>query len=494
MLPSRGDDGGDGRRRTIVETTPPSTLARKSRSPSAWLFLAVFAGVVLSFLGATLYARFLERAIHDATEDIAGNAAPSIEHLGKAGCELRHGQALVEAWVLSKGSDHAAFDELARARARTRAEAEAYLALPTFPGEREAWQEVALELRTAGELCDLILLAMARGDPDAADLVLHRLRPAVNRGADALERSVEINAAQARRLAQLIEVTRRRSVVTAGALDGLSAVLALGGCGLLHRAVRHHAAQLDENRRLIEARAEELDLFAGRVAHDVMSPVGVACLAFALTDRSLPAEHPAKATLARGQRSLQGVQRLIDGLLELARAGARPGRDARAEVRPILDETIDEVLPAAQAAGVELRVEPFEACAVACSEGVLASLVSNLVRNAVKYMGDRPERRVTVRVWARSSSVRIEVADTGPGIHEELHAAIFQPYVRATASAQPGLGLGLATVKRIVDAHGGSLDLVSSPGNGSLFRIDLPRAARDARGAFTACTAPPLPR
>jgi signal transduction histidine kinase len=441
-----------------------------------WLFFGVFAGVVLSFLGATTYERYLERAVHALAEEITANAAPSIEHLSKARSELRHVETLVQGRVLAKGSDRPALDEIARARRSLRAETDAYLTLPPFAGERESWEEVAADIDGFNEGCDRILDAVAHGDPGAPDLALLQLGPAADRAADALGRSVAFNAEQARALAQRIEVTRRRAAHLAGVLDALSAVMALCACLGLYRVVARHAALLDENRRLTEARAAELDLFAGRVAHDVMSPLGAATLALSMASRHLPAEHQAKGLLSRGQRSLQSLQRLVDGLLELARAGAQPRPDAHAEVRPVLDEVLAEVRPAAAEAGIALRADPFEPCAVACGEGVLASLLSNLVRNAVKYMGDRPERRVTVRVQARSEQVRIEVADTGPGIPEELHASIFEPYVRGTPSGKPGTGLGLATVKRIVDAHGGALDLTSSPGRGSVFRIDLPRA------------------
>jgi signal transduction histidine kinase len=462
-----------------------SLRAHGGQPPSAWLFLAVFAAVVLSFVGATSYERYLEQAIHSLAEEITADATPSIEHLSEARSELRHVQALVQGLALSKGEGRLARDEdeIARARRVFRAETDAYLALPLFAGERGHWEEVVADIDTVNQLCDRILDAVAHGDPGASDLAILQLEPAADRAAEALGRSVTFNAREARALAQRIDVTRRRAANLAGALDALSAVLALIACLGLYRVVRRHATLLDENRRLTEARAAELDLFAGRVAHDIMSPLGAATLALSMANRSLPDEHQAKAFLARGQRSLQSLQRLVDGLLDLARAGSRPCPDARAEVRPVLDEVIAEARPAAVEAGIEVRVDPFEPCAVACAEGVLASLVSNLVRNAVKYMGRCPERRVTVRVHARPEAVRIEVADTGPGIPEALHATIFEPYVRGSGSDKPGIGLGLATVKRIVDAHRGKLALTSSPGRGSVFRIDLPRAGGAVREA-----------
>src|SRR5262249_40495279 len=102
-------------------------------------------------------------------------------------------------------------------------------------------------------------------------------------------------------------------------------------------------------------------------------------------------------------------------------------------------------------------------------------IVSNLVRNAIKYMGDAKERIVRVRAVIDGSSLRIEVEDTGPGIAPQLHERVFEPYVQLQrGGARSGIGLGLATVKRLVIAHGGSLGIRSRLGAGSLFWVKLP--------------------
>jgi signal transduction histidine kinase len=97
------------------------------------------------------------------------------------------------------------------------------------------------------------------------------------------------------------------------------------------------------------------------------------------------------------------------------------------------------------------------------------------VRNAIKYMGDAPVRRVTVRSFARRRAVRIEVADTGPGLPPEAASRVFEPYVRATATSGGGFGLGLATVRRLVEAHRGRVGVDSGP-TGATFWVELPSA------------------
>jgi signal transduction histidine kinase len=124
---------------------------------------------------------------------------------------------------------------------------------------------------------------------------------------------------------------------------------------------------------------------------------------------------------------------------------------------------------------------------VACSPGVLVSVVTNLLGNAVKYMGDAPIKRVTVRSTIARTVARVEVSDTGPGVPRELRERIFDPYVRATNPSIPGMGLGLATVRRLIESHGGSVGMEPNGGiGGSVFWFELPLFSEDRAGAHPA--------
>ena len=104
---------------------------------------------------------------------------------------------------------------------------------------------------------------------------------------------------------------------------------------------------------------------------------------------------------------------------------------------------------------------------------MLISIMTNLIANAVKFMGDAVVQRVTIRARQVSRDVQFEVSDTGPGIGPELRERVFEPYVHG-ASTAAGFGLGLATVRRLVEAHGGEVSLESSPEGGSRFWFRLP--------------------
>jgi signal transduction histidine kinase len=148
-------------------------------------------------------------------------------------------------------------------------------------------------------------------------------------------------------------------------------------------------------------------------------------------------------------------------------------------VSEVIQSLSQELEPLAREAGVELRVEPApDVCFVACQPGVLMSMIDNLVRNAIKYTAESAIRCVTVRTQGKRESVRVEVKDTGPGIAARDQLLVFEPFARATTSdGKPGIGLGLATVKRLATSHGGSVGLESSEGQGSLFWFELPRAS-----------------
>jgi signal transduction histidine kinase len=91
-------------------------------------------------------------------------------------------------------------------------------------------------------------------------------------------------------------------------------------------------------------------------------------------------------------------------------------------------------------------------------------------------MGDSKVRRIVVRVTDEQNRVRTEVADTGPGIAPELLPQLFEPYVRGANGEPTGIGLGLATVKRLAEGHHGRAAVQSKLGEGSRFAFVLPRA------------------
>lgn len=116
-------------------------------------------------------------------------------------------------------------------------------------------------------------------------------------------------------------------------------------------------------------------------------------------------------------------------------------------------------------------------------------MLGNLVSNAIKYSPDGGAVEIRIRSECRTAIV--EVRDHGIGIPADRVASVFLPFQRVASDVASGAGLGLSVASRIVRAHGGEIEVESTPGAGSTFRVRLPLVARAGRSAMqTDATAP----
>lgn len=227
---------------------------------------------------------------------------------------------------------------------------------------------------------------------------------------------------------------------------------------------------------LSDNRLVEMEHFAGRVAHDIRSPLSTIAFSLDLARRRAEADPQTQSLLDRGLRTVQRIRQLVDGLLIFAIAGKPSDEEESARVGEVLEGVLEDIRPAAEEREIRIDCEPpAPTIVVACGPGVLVSILSNLIGNAVKYMGDAPVREVKVRVREVGRTVRVEVEDTGPGIPAALLPRVFDPHVRGAESTIPGLGLGLATVRRLVEAHRGAVGVQANAAAGSLFWFQLPK-------------------
>ena len=438
----------------------------------------VFTAVIGSFLATIVIALVTSRSIGSDAETIVTNSSPSIRQLATLrGSTLETELALSD--YLHRGAGRPQLGpRVDAALAKLRAVIDAYLALPAFPDEgtlhtelQEAWvrfdESVILTRRESDEHNDdearrtFTALVSTRGD----QLV------------DSALRAIEFNGQAGRTLAARIRRIRQRTVGVSIALAAFCGILGLAGAILLHRQGRSRRALVEAHANFLEDRAAELEQFAGRVAHDIRGPLATASMGAELMLRRITDE-PGKQQLNRIVRSLSRANAITTDLLEFARSGAQPDPGARTNVQDVLAELAAGIGPEAERAHIELRFERAPPVLVASSKGVYLSLVGNLVRNALKYMGETATRRITVRVAAEGETVRTEVSDTGPGIPQEKLPSLFDAYFRADRSKE-GLGLGLATVKKLAEGHNGSAGVTTAVGHGSMFWFVLPRAGSD---------------
>lgn len=428
-----------------------------------------FAAIALIFtVGLAASHRFVAD-IRTAASEITGNTSPSIAQLSEARSTLRQLQvATGEHLRTCQGSACGSTERLAHLQERLHQTWHRYRLLPTSPGEAALWPRVEADLARLGDALAVTLEAARAGRRDEADSRFHeQLTPAFDWLDVAVARIKEVEhlagATAATRIAELANLATLAFVGVAV----LTMALTLLAATLVIRLVRRYERSLHE-------RADDLEQFAGRVAHDLKGPL--TATAASLHSAAHLATGPTRAAIDRSQRSLHRVVRLVDDLLDFARAGANPHGGA-ADVHDVVDEVVGDLTEVAAENRVEVRVESLARERVACSRGVLASVVQNLLKNAITHMGESDVRVVRVRATPACGGrrVRIEVEDSGPGIPENLGQGVFEPFVRGPSSPAGGSGIGLATVKRFVSAHGGRIGFRPTSRRGTLFWLEMPR-------------------
>jgi signal transduction histidine kinase len=245
----------------------------------------------------------------------------------------------------------------------------------------------------------------------------------------------------------------------------------------LTRASAQLAAQ---NERLLELDRLK-DEFVATASHELRTPL--TSLSGYLEMSLDPAEGPLSPTreshLRIVQRNANRLTALVDQLLFLARADSHPLELDRhpVDLEEILNEAVETAQPAATAKNISLVVTGDPLPEVAADRPQLLRVVDNLVANAVKFTPDGG----TVLLAARHAgdTAVFEVTDTGLGIPHAEQSDLFNRFFRGTNAIEkaiPGSGLGLAISRVIAEAHGGTIQLDSTPGVGSTFRLVLPLA------------------
>lgn len=180
---------------------------------------------------------------------------------------------------------------------------------------------------------------------------------------------------------------------------------------------------------------------------------------------------------------------VLDGLLAFAR-GADAARSQTAFAPDELDASLEDLRP--RLVGRDIAVDArAEEGYVACDPRLLRIVLSNLVDNAMKLSAGDRRGHVLVTGKKDGDSDCLEIEDDGPGIPKDAVARLFEPFYRVDGGRAPGTGLGLATVHRIVEAHGSSIEVVSKLGDGALFRVRLPSAAHGHRSAVLSSASRP---
>ena len=251
------------------------------------------------------------------------------------------------------------------------------------------------------------------------------------------------------------------------------------GAVLVFRDVTERRESEEELRRLnrdLRRTNQDLQQFSYAASHDLKQPLRTVSNYLQL----IRSRYAGKVLDAEAGQlfdvAVAGAQRmhaLVEALLEYSRAGEVG--DATLEPVPV-DQVVGEAIANLQSSisetGADVASGPLPV--VTANPLHLAQVFENLIGNALKYRSEQPPRILITAAEANDHWVFC-VQDNGIGIPPEYHAQIFGIFKRLHGEEYPGTGIGLATCKKIVERHGGTLWVESEPGKGSRFSFTLPR-------------------
>ncbi|GGT65846.1 sensor histidine kinase [Actinomadura citrea] len=223
--------------------------------------------------------------------------------------------------------------------------------------------------------------------------------------------------------------------------------------------------------------------FVANASHELRTPLTInrTVLEVALASRRSPPETRALADVLLGNTARH--ERLIEGLLLLARSERELATRVGTPLRDVVRSALDQLDAQVEEAGVDVEARLGPA-AVTGDPVLLERCAVNLLENAVKYnVGDG---RVWVRTGVRDGEAFLQVVNTGRPVPSYEVATIFEPFRRLRADrtgSRDGAGLGLSIVRAVVAAHGGAIDTVPRPDGGLSITVRLPVAAEPALAA-----------
>lgn len=442
------------------------------RALSVWV-AAAFAAVAAAFGAVNLLLVLSLRPQVERADEIASAHLEAVAVLSRM-----HGfvSEMRDAVLLSEepGADPADLapvrDRLTVSLAALGEAARRYGPLLHEPGAAETWESIRTEgIPRLAPLAAEVLEVKAAHRPDprpVAAFVAHAR--SVNAS---IQQLADLHAGLARRDAARIRSSLRRFSLGSLVLGGVGALAALA---LLLIAL----AALGRYAQAAEARVADLEAFASRVAHDLRNPLqtiqlGVASVARTVQDPRL------RGFCVRSERSARRLDRMIEDLLLFSR-GADPASERRASVAEVMDGLVEELQARAAESGVAFSARSEPGVIAAVPPGALRSVLSNLLENAFKFLD--PGKASLVEALGRRTpdgGVVITVSDTGRGIAPEALPHLFEVGYRAGPGGS-GFGIGLATVKRLADAYGGTVEIQSALGKGTTVTVRLPAASRQS--------------
>jgi two-component system OmpR family sensor kinase len=252
-----------------------------------------------------------------------------------------------------------------------------------------------------------------------------------------------------------------------------------------------HPGSHDEMARLVETLNEMLDRiervfeaqrrFTADASHELRSPLSRLRAELELTLRRPRDRAKYEKALRSCLYEVEWLSGLTNELLTLARLDAGESRQPQPQavrLTPILEQAVSRLAPEASRRDVAIQVDARADLIIQAAPGAAALVVGNVLDNAVKF--SPPGSRIRIRVTPEAGSAVIAISDSGPGIPANELPHLFERFYRgstARGSDAPGVGLGLAICRVLLEGQGGSIGVSSPQGEGATVSIRLPLAA-----------------
>jgi signal transduction histidine kinase len=244
----------------------------------------------------------------------------------------------------------------------------------------------------------------------------------------------------------------------------------------LEAKVQQRTAELRQLTERLQNELRDKDDFLRTVTHDLSAPLrninGMTSMLLIKYESELNEDTVNK--LHRISANVKVQSELINDLMELSRIRTRSGKREAVDMNQIATRLAEAMSYDLETAGIDLRID--DGLPVVYAErNRMRQLLQNLLDNAIKYMGDAPKRQIHIGFARRGDELHFQVTDTGPGIDEKDLPKLFHVFKRGIYGKHkvPGRGVGLASVKTIVECYGGKVWAESRKGQGATFHFTL---------------------